>query len=348
VRAPRILHDVAASIGAGWSLIRRDGRDGPPRRGNLNRALRNTDIANLNLKFFGYELARRLAAELPLRDGTAARHVGLSWKASTQADMESDWVAHWLAELGVPLIFHRKLWELSYLLQALHENGMIAPGRRGLVFGAGEEPIPSYLAARGVAVTVTDLAPEAAAASGWAATAQHAASLDQAFREHLVNRATFDRLVDFRVADMNAIPPALSGYDFCWSICALEHLGSIANGLAFVENSLETLKPGGLAVHTTEFNIAPGGPTIDNWPTVLFKREHFTALAERLRAAGHTVAPLDFDIGSQPMDRFIDLPPWLHDMPAEWRQWHGVPAHLKIGFDGFVSTCFGLVIRKAA
>ena len=261
--------------------------------------------------------------------------------------MESDWVAHWLAELKVPVVFHRKLWELAYVLQALHENGMIEPGRRGLVFGAGEEPIPSYLASRGVGVTVTDLAPEAAAASGWASTAQHAASLDQAHRAHLIDRASFDRLVDFRVADMNAIPADLAGYDFCWSICALEHLGSIANGLAFVENALATLKPGGVAVHTTEFNIDPRGRTIDNWPTVLFKREHFGALADRLRAAGHEVAPLDFDIGDKPMDRFIDLPPWSHDMPAEWLAWHGEGAHLKVAFDGFVSTCFGLVVRKA-
>ena len=172
----------------------------------------------------------------------------------------------------MPLILHRKLWELAYLLQALHENGLIAEGRRGLVFGAGEEPIPSYLAARGVAVTVTDLARDAAMASGWATTGQHVASLDQAFQAHLVDRATFDRLVDFRVADMNAIPADLTGYDFCWSICALEHLGSIEKGLAFIENALATLKPGGVAVHTTEFNVDPRGPTNDHWPTVLFKR----------------------------------------------------------------------------
>ena len=149
------------------------------------------------------------------------------------------------------------------------------------------------------------------------------------------------------MADMNAIPADLAGYDFCWSICALEHLGSIEKGLAFVENALAVLKPGGLAVHTTEFNIAPRGPTIDHWPTVLFQRDHLLALAGRLAAAGHEVAPFDFALGDRPMDRFIDLPPWSHDMPAEWQGWHGTPAHLKIALDGFVSTCFGLVVRKA-
>ena len=348
MRRPRIIDDMLASVGTGWGMIGRRGADAPPRRGNLNRALRNGEIANLNLKFFGYELARRLVAELPVRDDTVARHVGLACKPSTQADMEGDWVAHWSAALGVPVIFHRKLWELAYVLQALHENGMLAEGRRGLGFGVGQEPIPSFLAARGVAVTITDLAAEVAQAHGWAATGQHALSAEQAFRHDLVDRAAFDRLVELRVADMNAIPADLVGYDFCWSVCALEHLGSIANGLAFVENAMATLRPGGIAVHTTEFNIAPAGPTIDHWPTVLFTAKHLTGLAERLRAAGHEVAPLDFDIGDKPMDRFIDLPPWSHDLPTEWQRWHGPPAHLKIAFDGFVSTCFGLVIRKAS
>ena len=321
--------------------------DGAPNMGELNLALRNLPFVNLNLKFHGYEMARQLVAALPPRGATAARHVGLSCKPSTQVDMESDWVSHWCGELKVPLVFHRKLWELAYLLQALHENGHLAPGARGLGFGCGEEPIPSYLAAHGVAVTVTDLAADAAQAVGWAATGQHATSREQAYRADLVEREAFDRLVDLRFVDMNAIPPDLAGYDFCWSICALEHLGSIEQGLAFVENAMATLRPGGLAVHTTEFNIDPRGPTIDHWPTVLFKREHLLDLAARLTAAGHSVAPFDFDIGDKPMDRFIDLPPWSHDMPPEWQAWHGDGAHLKVAVDGFAATCFGLVIRKA-
>ncbi len=320
---------------------------GVPNFAALNLAVRNLDAAHLSLKYFGYDLARRLAAALPDRRPTAARHVGLACKPSTQADMESDWVAHWCGELGTPVLMHRKLWEFSFLLQALHEHGLLRAGARGLGFGCGEEPIPSYLAARGVAVTATDLGEAEAARAGWVGTGQHARTPDHMFRPHLVDRPTFDRLVGLEVADMNAIPPHLAGFDFCWSICALEHLGSIDDGLAFVENSLATLRPGGLAVHTTEFNIAPDGPTVDNWPSVLFQRRHFTELAARLERQGHRVAPLDFDIGDGPMDRFIDLPPWGHDMPPEWSRWHGEPQHLKLAVDGFVSTCFGLIVHRA-
>jgi 2-polyprenyl-3-methyl-5-hydroxy-6-metoxy-1,4-benzoquinol methylase len=321
--------------------------DGVPNLSELNVALRNIDAANLNLKFFGYELGRKLAKALPPPTGTSARHVGLRCKASIQDDMESDWVAHWCGQLLTPVLFHRKLWELAFVLQAIYEEGHMRAGARGLGFGCGQEPVPSYLASHGVAVTITDLDAAEAQAAGWARTHQHAASLDQAFQPRMIDRAEFDRLVDLRFVDMNAIPDDLVEYDFCWSICALEHLGSIERGLAFVENSLATIRPGGLSVHTTEFNIDPRSATIDNWPAVLFKREHLDALAQRLRSKGHYVAALDFDIGDKPMDRFIDLPPWGHDLPAEFSRWHGEGDHLKVAIDGFISTCFGLIVRKA-
>ncbi len=146
---------------------------------------------------------------------------------------------------------------------------------------------------------------------------------------------------------MNMISPDLTGFDFCWSICAFEHLGSIAHGLDFVENSLATLRPGGIAIHTTEFNIEPDGPTIDNWVTVLFQRKHMIDLADRLRAKGHEVAPFDFDYGSKPLDYFIDIPPYHGQASDHLVAWLGQPGHLKMCIDGFVSTCIGMIITKA-
>ncbi|MCI4677319.1 methyltransferase domain-containing protein [Rhodoblastus acidophilus] len=311
--------------------------------------LRDIDILALNIKYFGFELARRLAAELPPRQDAAYRPVGLACKPSTQADLESDWCAHWCAQLRIPVVFHRKIWEFCFLLQALAESGQLAPGRRGLGFGCGEEPIASYLASRGVQATVTDLQSEEAAAAGWRDTGQHLSSLEQAYKDYLVPREAFDALVSHRSVDMNALPDDLAGHDFCWSICALEHLGSIEKGMDFVVNSLRTLKPGGVAIHTTEFNFLDNGRTLDNWPTVLPQRRHFEALAERLRADGHEVAPLDFDIGEKPLDRFIDVPPYPGDPSGKletMRAQHD-STHIKLSIDGFASTCFGLIVRKA-
>ncbi len=201
-----------------------------------------------------YELARTLAVALPPRTGLSPGHVGLLSKPSTQADLESDWAAYWIGEIKAAHIFHRKLWEFAYVLQAIHENGHLRPGARGLGFGCGAEPLPSYFANHGIHVTVTDLAPEQAEGRGWINTNQHTSSLDAAYQTHLVSREQFDNHVSLRYVDMNAIPADLRSYDFCWSICALEHVGSIKKGLDFIENSLLTLRPGGIAVHTTEFN----------------------------------------------------------------------------------------------
>lgn len=321
---------------------------GRPNRNALAEIAKNLRLVELNIKSFGYGLALDLARDLPVRTDTIASHVGLQSKASTQSDIESEWSAHWASELKTPVIYHRKLWELTYVLQAIFEHGHLTPAARGLGFGCGREPIASYLASAGVAVTITDLAHAEAHARGWVQTDQHVDGLEAAHMPHLVSREVFSEKVDHAFVDMNAIPPTLRDYDFCWSTCAMEHLGSIKQGLAFVENSLATVRPGGLSVHTMEFNVESDGPTIDNWVTVLFQRKHIETLAAELRARGHIVAELNFDTGTKPMDQFIDVPPWLHDLPPEYWNRLGNPYHLKVGIDGFVSTCFGIIVVKAS
>ena len=313
---------------------------------------RNLDVMTLSVKALGFQLADQMAAALPPVGDTVAQRVRLRSKPSTQEDMESDWVRHWCGQLQVPVIYHRKLWEYAYILQAAYNTGNLRPGRRGLGFGCGIEPLSSYLAACGVEVTMTDLAPGDARSESWTETKQHASRLSDAYHEKLVARDRFDGLVRYRSVDMNAIPDDLVDYDFCWSTCALEHLGSIEHGLAFVENALRPLRPGGTWIHTTELNIDPLGPTIDHSGTVLFQRRHFEALAERLTAAGHTVARLDFNSGAKPLDRFVDLPPRAQSttqyLSNRMGGRMGSKAHLKVAIDGFVATCFGITVTKAA
>lgn len=331
-----------------YRLVKLTNDASQPNINALNERLKHVDAMALTLKFFGYELAKTLAEALPKRTGLSPARIGLHCKASTQQDLESDWVAYWLSQLQVPVFFHRKLWELAYVLQALWERDRIKPGLRGLGFGCGIEPLPSYFADKGVKVTVTDLEPAASEGKGWSDSNQHTATIDHVFHANLVSRERFDANVALRYVDMNAIPADLRDYDFCWSICSLEHLGSIQKGLDFIRNSLDTLKVGGVAVHTTEFNFAHENETVDNWPTVLFQKKHFQAIADRLTSEGHTVAPLDFSIGSKPLDKFIDMPPWDVHMNEQMKtDWSG-SAHIKVAIDGFPSTCFGLIVTKGA
>ncbi|MEA3052275.1 MAG: hypothetical protein QOG72_1178 [Sphingomonadales bacterium] len=315
--------------------------------GALDELAKRVRLVELNVKAFGYDLARRLTDAFPPPRDTKPVETELRSKAATQADIESDWARHWIGELKTPIVYHRKIWELAFVLQAIWQHGHLATGRRGLGFGCGTEPIASYLAAQGVAATITDLPSDEATAQGWVGTDQHATDLDSAFHPHLVERIVFDRLVELRVADMNEIPPTLRGYDFCWSVCAAEHLGSIDKGMDFLENCLETVRPGGLSVHTVEFNIDPTGPTLDHTSTVMFQSRHLETLAARLRAKGHEVAELDFGLGGRPLDGFIDVGPFSHELPAVLSEWLGQPLHLKVGFHGYATTCFGVIVRKA-
>jgi SAM-dependent methyltransferase len=311
--------------------------------------VKDIEYIKLNLKFFGYELAHELAAALPPAVDTIPVKVGLACKPTTQADMESSWFSHWCAELRIPRVFHRKLWEFGYLLQALFEHGLIRPNARGLGFGCGVEPIASYLASKGVEVTATDMLPDNQAQAGWAINNEYATNIDKVFHEKLVARDMFDRNVSFRFVNMQDIPTDLVEYDFCWSLCAIEHLGSIAAAMDFVERSLTTLKPGGLSIHTTEFNFLHDDYTIDNWVTVYPQRQHFIDLAERLRRNGHWVAPLNFDTGQKPLDRFFDMAPWFHQYGEAQRSLLGGGAdHLKLAIDGIATTCFGLIVRKGS
>lgn len=133
---------------------------------------------------------------------------------------------------------------------------------------------------------------------------------------------------------MNHIPESLTDFDFCWSACALEHLGSIEKGLAFIERTVSCLKPGGWAIHTTEFNLSSNTHTVDHLDTVLFRKQDLDELALRLTAQGHKVAPLNYDPGDGIIDRYIDVAPY-RDVP-----------HLKIALAGYAATSIGIIVQR--
>jgi hypothetical protein len=325
-------------------LLQKVEADGPPNMNPLWMNLRDSELARLNVKNMGYDIARALGTSRMSPAPAEPTADLLGWRASTQRDIESAWCAYWCGQLGIRPIYHRKIWELCYILQSMHTCGVLQPGKQGLGFGCGREPIPSLLASRGVQVLATDLPPEHDGTMGWRSTSQHTTELEALWHAHLVTREAFESQVRLQHVDMNNIPSTLTDFDFCWSTCALEHLGSIEKGLQFIENSLETLRPGGVSIHTTEFNISEAD-TIDNWPTVLFQRQNFERLAERLRRLNCLVEPISFETGDGVLDRFVDLPPYS-GLPAGMSTIGDHPAHLKLSVDGFPATCFGMTILK--
>ncbi len=246
-------------------------------------------------------------------------------------------LAHYGIDPGLPPDRpHRKAWEWSAIAQALHERGMLESGRAGCGFAVGAEPLPSLFAARGVDVLATDQAVSSEALS-WASTGQHAASLDAIYRPELISRGDFDARVRFRAVDMRRLElPWPERFDFLWSSCSIEHLGDLAAGMAFVETSMRLLKPGGCAIHTTEFNVGSNDETVASGINVIYRRQDIERLDLRLRARGCGLSSADFDCGVHPYDLDFDLPPY------------GLPArqHIKLLLDGHVATSFLLILRR--
>lgn len=311
---------------------------------------RQQQLEAWNNKLLGALLARQRFAEGKAGPGLPAPpaplRVGLQSGLCRQRDMEAPWMHHWCGQIRIAPLYHRKLWEDGFVLQALWEAGILEPGRQALGFAVGQEPLPAYLAARGLQVLATDLDAGDPRANVWTATQQHAEA--GLFRPQLIARPDFDARVATRAVDMNAIPADLHGrFDLVWSVCALEHLGSIEAGLRFIEESVRCLKPGGIAVHTTEFDLDAQGPVLDHATTVLFQRPHIEALARRLEAAGHAMAPVDFSPGEDLLDGFIDQPPypgqdcWPLAFPQE-------TPHLRLLTAGRVATSIGLIIRAGS
>ena len=251
-----------------------------------------------------------------------------------QDSFEQGYFAYWAQRLGVLHCYHRKVWEFVFICQALWERGAIRPAARGLGFGVGQEPLAALFAAEDCQIVATDLPAEGAFRAGWSSTNQHAAGLEALRKPLICDDDRFTRNVEFRFADMNQPPTDLTAFDFCWSACAFEHLGSIENGLRFIERIVDCLKPGGWAVHTTEFNLSSNDQTVDHAATVLFRRKDMEALAARLAAKGHIVAPFDFEPGLAPLDQYIDVAPYR------------LEPHLKIALEGYATTSFGLIVQR--
>jgi len=230
---------------------------------------------------------------------------------------------------------NRKFWEWCAIAQALDERCMLRTGMKGLGFAVGQEPLTSHFAGRGCEILATDL-DQQASDKEWIRSAQHAASKDILFQPLLVNRDIFDSRVKFQSADMRTLEGLSPGYAFIWSSCALEHLGTLDAGLEFVVRSAELLDPGGVAVHTTEFNVLSNERTIESGGNVIYRQRDILTLAANLRSTGLTLVSPNFDAGNHRFDLEFDSPPYMTS---------GRP-HLKLQIDGHVCTSFMLIIEK--
>ena len=300
-----------------------------------------------NVKVVAYELARLRSSIVPRVDANhgsdAAPGDKLPSLVCCSVDWRSVWLPYWTHRIGMKPAFHRKLWEFAYIAQALCASGKLRADVRGLGFGCGKEPLASLFVHLGCEVVATDLEAADARAGAWSGSDQHAHALASVWMPELCTKEEAEARLRFRPVDMNSIPAdLLDSFDFCWSSCAFEHLGSIEQGLAFVRSAARCLRSGGVAVHTTELNPDPGS-TLEHRDTVLFQMKHLESLSAQLAAEGVDMSPVLLREGDPFLDGYIDTPPYPN--PSSVGATLAV-LHLRLLVGSYRTTSVGIVMHK--
>jgi len=186
---------------------------------------------------------------------------------------------------------------------------MLNPGRSGLGFGVGTEPLQALFASFGVDILASDQGIEGAVMSGWTQTNQHSKSSWGLNSLGICHPNVYEEKVRFWEFDMNNIDSDLLGeYDFCWSACFLEQLVLIPHVIYFVIESLKSLKSGDIADHSKEFNMYSDNEILDSTDLSVFRKRDIDAVVNDLTNLGHTVDPIDWSLGDVFLDGYIDLP----------------------------------------
>lgn len=259
-------------------------------------------------------------------------------KCCCQDDFEKEYFIRIQKELGwKDKRYHRKIWEFVFIADALEKNGMLKEGMNGLGFAVGEEPLPSYFASKGVNILATDLGIEGKTADVWAKTGQNASGdVSRLHKKDIISKEDFIAKVKYMDLDMNHIPEEIGQYDFCWSSCAIEHVGGLSLSKEFMKNMIKVLKPGGIAVHTTEFNIWSNDETIEDGYSVIWRRRDFEELQEWMEDNGCEMS-LSFVRPQKDADTFLPLPPYDNGDERN---------HLNLLVGNFASTSYGLIIKR--
>ncbi len=224
---------------------------------------------------------------------------------------------------------HRKQWEFAYIVRCVEQAGLIGPAHKGLGFLRERERLPAVFASRGCDIVAagpaTDQAQDDSASRR---------ELDELHFPGLLERSVLQRRISYRGIEMKRVPSDLRGFDFCWSSSVTSHLGNLRGGLRFMQDSLDCLRPGGVAAHTFEFNLESSVDTVSEGAVVIYRESDLADFAKSMRARGHDVT-LNFNPGGETQDLVVD-----RDLDSD--------IHLKLYICDVLATSVGLCLRKAS
>jgi len=146
--------------------------------------------------------------------------------------------------------FHRKQWEFASIFRALKNRGKFHSNSKGLSVGGGVERLLYSIAPHVGSLVVTDLYDEKT-------TWDCARTSDP--EEFVKSQKPFpvdDRNISVKRMDMRSLEFGKETFDFCYSTCAVEHIGHHDDFLKHFNEVARVLKQDGLYVMTTEVSYS--------------------------------------------------------------------------------------------
>jgi len=209
--------------------------------------------------------------------------------------------------------FHGKQWQYHQVLRFARSRfakGFPSGKAQACGFGVGKEPIPAALASQGWNVLATDYL-NGPGSSAWRDTEQMLSNRLDLNDRKICKAREFEDRVNFKSVDMSDLPSELHGrFDFIWSTCALGHIGGYRAGLEFILESAKLLRPGGVAVHTTEVDLSEQGELFDTAGLSLYRRVDLARTLDLLQSAGLMVPTHGFSVGPGEFENIVDRPPY--------------------------------------
>jgi SAM-dependent methyltransferase len=240
-----------------------------------------------------------------------------------------------LQKLSSEGFIHRKDWEWALGIIAMSRFGKLNEKSTAIGIGAGTETVPFYLANKLKHVYATDLYEE----NGWIEVSP------SDFPENPKKYAPFpykeDALTVLRMDGTKLEFPSES-FDIAFSFSSIEHFGgkNHSGALRSLKEMERVLKPGGLAVITTEYIIND-----KEHPEFFNRRTIYSDLIDKLERL-KLVEPLDLRMTTKTLDTVMDYYPvginW-GNMDNEFRKNH---PHILLKIKNILWTSIMLVFKK--
>jgi len=173
-------------------------------------------------------------------------------------------------ELQESARLHRKQWEFAMIFLTLQKLGLLKPDKTGLSLGGGNERVLYSIAKHINKLIVTDLYDDK---TSW----DCARTTDPT--EFIIASKPFpieDEKIQAMRMDMRYLDFDDNSFDFCYSSCAIEHIGEDKDFIQHFNEVNRVLKEGGIYVLTTELQF--GDETIRDQNNYIFSRKHIANL----------------------------------------------------------------------